>query len=146
MNFLTVEVKKTHPDATIPSYGSAEAAGFDFYSVQDYTIEPGQTILVDTGISVSFEPGYKLEVVPRSGISLKTPLRVANSPGTVDSDYRGKVCVIMQNTGKETQKIFKGERIAQGIIVPIYRAHFVEVEELDSTARGEGGFGSTGTN
>jgi len=152
---MKVQIKKLHPDAVIPKYATVGSAGFDLVAVEDVVIEAGFTILVKTGIAVAVPPGFELQIRPRSGTSLKTALRVANSPGTVDSDYRGEICVIMTNakshptTGNvflyDPIEIKKGDRIAQGVICPVYQAEFEEVETLDETARGAGGFGSTGT-
>lgn len=150
---MKVKVKKLNPDAVIPQYATPGSAGFDLVALEDIEIEPGSTKLVKTGLSIEVPMGYELQVRPRSGTSLKTPLRVANSPGTVDSDYRGEVCVIMTNTGvtvahngniPTTIVIKKGERIAQGVIAPIVQAEFEVVEELSDSTRGAGGFGSTG--
>lgn len=149
---MKVKLKKLHPDAVIPTYATPGSAGFDLVALEDVTIWRQETALIRTGISVEVPNGYELQVRPRSGTSLKTLLRVANSPGTVDSDYRGEVCVIITNTaiyendhlGKTTKyKIRKGEKIAQGVICPIVQAKFEVVEELSVTDRGAGGFGST---
>lgn len=143
---MKLKIKKLHPDAVLPKYQTKGASGFDFVTVEETEIKPGETKLVKTGLSVAVSEGFELQVRPRSGISLKTPLRVANAPGTVDSDYRGEVCVIMHNTAESTHVVIKkGERIAQGVIVPVVQAEIEEVEELDETQRGAGGFGSTGT-
>lgn len=153
---MLVKVKKIHPDAILPKYQTRGASGFDLHALEDITISPGETRLVKTGLSVAVQEGFELQVRPRSGMSLKTYMRVANSPGTVDSDYRGEVCIIMTNTAtieKLVDKqdgyskhcdIKKGERIAQGVICPVVQAAFEEVENLDETERGAGGFGSTG--
>lgn len=152
---MKVRIKRLHPDAKIPSYATVGSAGFDLVSVEDAEIGPGECKLVKTGFSIEVPMGFELQVRPRSGNSLKTHLRVANSPGTVDSDYRGEMCVLAWNAsakeydgvGKTTYgmvSIKKGDRIAQGVICPIVQAEFEEVEELSSTDRGSGGFGSTG--
>jgi dUTP pyrophosphatase len=147
---MKVKIKKLHPDAVIPTYATEGSAGFDLVAIEDTIVEPGHTALVKTGLSVEIPVGYELQVRPRSGNSLKTKLRVANSPGTVDSDYRGEVCVIVDNTAAYfppnggSLEIKKGHKIAQGVICPIFQAEFEEVEDLSSTARGAGGFGSTG--
>lgn len=146
---IPVKVKKLHPDAVIPKYQTDGAAGFDFHAIEDVKVEPSKTTLVKTGLSFEIPEGYELQVVPRSGMSLKTPVRIANSPGTVDSDYRGEVCIIVDNRNEKfidpAYEIKKGDRIAQGKITPVVQARFQEVEELGNTERGEGGFGSTGT-
>ncbi len=141
---MKVQIKKLHPDAVVPKYQTKGSAGFDLAAIEDGTIYPGQTALIKTGLAVAVPLGYELQVRPRSGTSLKTPFRVANAPGTVDSDYRGEVCIIMTNIGTEYKHFFKGERLAQGVITEVFQAEFDEVTELDSTERGSGGFGSTG--
>ncbi len=147
---LPIDIKKLHPDAIIPKYQTDGASGFDLHALEDVTIARGETKLVKTGLSFAIPRGFELQVRPRSGTSLKTTARVANSPGTVDSDYRGEVCIIIDNNDQFTKgvndglHIKKGDRIAQGVICPIFKANFVEVEELDETQRGEGAFGSTG--
>jgi len=143
---IKVNVKKTHEDAVIPQYQTEGASGFDLHSVQEYKVYAGQVLLVDTGIAFEIPKGLELQVRPRSGLSFKTPLRVANSPGTVDSDFRDSVKVIIENrSDNESYTIKKGERIAQGIICPVYQATFQEVTDLNDTQRGTNGFGSTGT-
>jgi dUTP pyrophosphatase len=154
---MRVRFKLLHEDAKLPAYATAGASGFDLVAIEDVEIEPGETLLVKTGLSVEIPEGYEMQVRPRSGLSLKTPLRVANSPGTVDSDYRGEVCVIMNNSAdpryvpvgdlafrNKAQTIKKGDRIAQGVICPVIRADLVIVTEHTDTVRGAGGFGSTG--
>jgi dUTP pyrophosphatase len=153
---MKVKVKKLHPDAIIPSYATNGASGFDLIALESLVLEPGETKLVKTGLSMEIEQGYELQIRPRSGLSLKTNLRIANSPGTVDSDFRGEVCVIMTNcaykrgalTNYERSRIAeyiaKGDRIAQGVICPVIKVDFEDVDLLDDTKRGKGGFGSTG--
>ena len=141
---MNIKIKKTHQDAVVPKYQTEGASGFDMHSVQEYKVYAGQVLLVDTGVAFDIPKGYELQVRPRSGLSFKTPLRVANSPGTVDSDFRDSVKVIIENrSDNEDYTIKKGERIAQGIICPVIQATFEEAE-LSNTARGTGGFGSTG--
>ena len=135
-----------YKDAVIPQYQSKGAAGFDFHALEDIEIGPRQTKLVKTGLSFEIPEGYELQVRPRSGMSLKTKIRVANSPGTVDSDYRGEICIIMENVGllgSLPYEIKKGDRVAQGVICPVYQAVFIE-DDLSETERGEGAFGSSG--
>lgn len=148
---MKIQVKKLHPDAVVPKYATNGASGFDLVALEDTTVHCGETKLVKTGLAIDVGPGYELQVRPRSGLSLKTPLRVANSPGTVDSDYRGEVCVIMENIdtrppgqSRGAQTIKKGDRIAQGVVCPVVQADIEVVEELNNTNRGAGGFGSTG--
>lgn len=146
MNNIRVRVKKLREDAVIPEYKTPGAAGFDLVAAEDVTINAGETVTVPTGLAFEIPEGYELQIRPRSGLSLKTPLRIANSPGTIDSDYRGEVKIIVTNTGQcdDYYNIYKGDRIAQGVIVPVMRAEFKEVDELSETSRGYGGFGSTG--
>lgn len=150
---MKIRIKKLHPDAVVPKYATNGSSGFDLVALEDVTIQPGQTKLIKTGLAVDVGPGYEMQVRPRSGLSLKTNLRVANSPGTVDADYRGEVCVIMENTinvlnypsgSNGVAIIKKGDRIAQGVICPVMQADIEVVEYLDETDRGAGGFGSTG--
>ena len=142
---MRIKIKKLSQDAVIPQYQTTGAAGFDFHAIEDMEIFPRQTVLVKTGLSMEIPEGYELQVRPRSGMSLKTKMRVANSPGTIDSDYRGEICIIMENMGmlgSLPYEIKKGDRVAQGVICPVYQATFIE-DELSDTERGEGGFGST---
>lgn len=140
---VKVQIKKLNEDAVIPQYAHKTDAGADVYAIEDVTLKPHETQLIKTGISVAIPVGYEIQVRPRSGLSLKTGLRVANAPGTIDSDYRGEVCVIMTNTANLSQTINKGDKIAQLVISAVPMIDWVEVDELDSTERGEGGFGST---
>lgn len=142
---MLVKVKKLHDEAVIPKYATTGSSGFDFYSVESYTIYPGQTVLVKTGLAFSIPEDTEIQVRPRSGLSLKTGMRVANAPGTVDEDFRGEVCVIMENTGTQTYNIKKHERVAQGVLCPVFKADFEVVEDLSDTERGAGGFGSSGS-
>jgi len=139
----SIKTKKLNEKAVIPKYQTSGAAGFDFHSTDDVVIMPGDTALVGTGLAFAVPELFELQVRPRSGLSAKTGLRVANAPGTVDSDYRGEVKIILTNTGFVPQHIRVGDRIAQGVLCPVYQADFWEVQELDSTERGSGAFGST---
>jgi len=151
MSKITVKIKKLdHFDESLemPEHKTAGAAGADIRaSLPDKTklqIGPGKRVLVPTGLAMAIPEGYEIQVRPRSGLSLKTDLLIANAPGTVDSDYRGEVCVIMFNAGDDIQEIQHGERVAQLVLAPVIQAGYREVEELDETERGAGGFGSTG--
>lgn len=144
MKKLGVKVKILNTDAVIPKYQTEEAAGFDLHSVDEKTIKSGERDVVKTGLAVALPKGYELQVRPRSGLALKNGITVLNTPGTVDSDYRGELMVILLNTSKEDFVIKKGDRIAQAVIKEILQADFAIVDELDSTERGTGGFGSTG--
>jgi dUTP pyrophosphatase len=180
---LRVKIKRLHPDAVIPQYAHEGDAGFDLVAVEDTIIEPGETKIIRTGLAFAIPPGYEMQIRPRSGITLKTKLRV--QLGTIDSGYRGEIGVIVDNIADKYVKfhaneygvyeitdtargnvfdvsgspvesisfgkyphntyiIRKGDRIAQAVIKPVEQAHFVEVDELDETERGSGGFGSTG--
>jgi dUTP pyrophosphatase len=141
---MQIAIKKLHNDAVIPAYQSHEAAGFDLHAVEDHEISPGQRALIKTGLSMALEPGYELQIRPRSGLAFKHGITVLNTPGTVDSDYRGEVMVLLINHGEEGFMIKKGERIAQGVVQAVIQASFREVDDLNETARGAGGFGSTG--
>ncbi len=143
---MKINIKKLHRDAIIPKYETSGAAGFDLVAIEDLEVTTNKTVLVPTGLAFEIPEGFQLEIRPRSGISVKTNLMVTNSPGTVDSDYRGEVKIAVRLVQAELGQhiIKKGERIAQGVIMPVYQAEFVQVEELSDTERGEKGFGSTG--
>ena len=132
----------------LPAYETAGSAGMDLRAAladdQPLTLAPGARALVPTGLKIALEAGYEAQVRPRSGLSLKHGITCLNAPGTVDSDYRGEVGVILANLGSESFVIRRGERIAQMVIARYAQATMVEVEALDETARGAGGFGSTG--
>jgi len=135
------------PDAILPKYKSLGDAGADIYTLEDVVIEPGRTELVRTGIKAVVPGGYKLEIVPRSGISATTKVRVPNTPGTIDCEYRDEIKVIVENCGDEPVHFSKSSRIAQMILVPIVKIDWEEVSESEfskySTNRGKG-FGSSG--
>ena len=131
-------------DLPLPAYASAGAAGFDLRAAADLTIAPGAVALVPTGFAVALPGGFELQVRPRSGLAAKHGVTVLNSPGTVDSDYRGEITVILINHGAAPFAIARGDRIAQGVIAAAPQVNLVEVASLDDTARGSGGFGSTG--
>lgn len=133
-------------DLALPIYGSAEAAGCDLLAAitEPLVLEPGMKAIVPTGLSIALPPGYEAQVRPRSGLAAKHAVTVANAPGTVDSDYRGEVSVILINLGQKPFTIERAMRIAQMVVAPILHAAWEETEDLDATARGAGGFGSTG--
>lgn len=180
MDKLKVKIKKLHEDAIIPKYQSQGASGFDLHALEDIELQAGETKLIRTGLAFEIPEGYELQIRPRSGLSLKTKLRVVNSPGTCDSDFRGEICIIMENNqtlcsyiirklkdmvNKKFYDLFNvitemiavtsidifnnpikinaGDRIAQGVICPVFQAEFIE-EELTDTERGSGGFGHSG--
>jgi dUTP pyrophosphatase len=128
----------------LPAYATTGAAGMDVVSAEGVTIAPGARHAVATGLALAIPPGYELQVRPRSGLALKHGITVPNTPGTIDSDYRGELKVILINHGSEPFVIARGDRVAQLVLAPVVQAAWREVEELDATDRGAGGFGSTG--
>lgn len=149
-----VEVKvKTldHYDSSfeLPFYATEGAAGADVRASipekKSISIKPGERVLVPTGLSMEIPLGYEVQVRPRSGLSLKSPLMIVNAPGTIDCDYRGEVCIIVGNFGKEDYVVEHGLRIAQLVIAPVIQAKYSVTTTLGETQRGAGGFGSTGT-
>ena len=141
-----VPVKKLRPNATLPTYGTSLAAGADLYACLEeaVTIAPGQTRMIPTGIAMEIPVGFAGLIYARSGLSVKRGLAPANKVGVVDADYRGEFMVALLNHGTESQTVSHGERIAQLVITPVFTPGFIEVDELTDTARGQGGFGSTG--
>lgn len=131
----------------LPAYATEGAAGMDLLAavMSPVVIPPGGRMLVPTGLRIAIPPGYELQVRPRSGLALKNGIVLPNSPGTIDEDYRGEVGVIVLNAGDAPFTVERGMRIAQAVIAPVVRAAWREVAELPETARGSGGFGSTGT-
>lgn len=133
-------------DATMPSYATPGSAGLDLCAIQETSLAPMERKLVPTGISLEIPPGYEGQIRPRSGLALRHGLTMVNSPGTIDSDYRGEVGLIMINLGSETVKLGKGDRVAQLVICKVSRATLEDsTGALSETDRGRGGFGSTGT-
>jgi len=130
----------------LPMYSSELAAGADIRAFinEDIIIEPGLSALIPTGLKFEIPAGYEIQVRPRSGLALKNQVIVLNAPGTIDSDYRGEIKVILYNLGKQDYIVEPNARIAQGVFCPVVKAHIQEVKDLEETARGEGGFGSTG--
>ncbi len=128
----------------VPAYATAHAAGMDVVSAEDVTLPPGGRHAVATGFAMAIPEGYEVQVRPRSGLALKHGISLPNTPGTIDADYRGEVKVILVNLGDAPFVIARGDRIAQLVAAPVQMARFAEVAELDGTARGAGGFGSTG--
>ena len=128
----------------LPQYASEHAAGLDIVSADELVLEPGARHAVATGFAVEIPHGYEVQVRPRSGLAIRHGITCLNTPGTIDSDYRGEVKVILVNLGSEPFPIRRGERIAQLVPAPVLRANFTEAESLAETVRGSGGFGSTG--
>ena len=131
-------------DLPLPSYETNGSAGMDVRATEAASIPPGKRGLVGTGFAFAIPEGYEVQVRPRSGLALKKGVTVLNTPGTIDSDYRGEIKVILANLGDEDFIIERGDRIAQIVVAPVQRGNLVEVADLDETARGTGGFGSTG--
>jgi dUTP pyrophosphatase len=144
---VNVKIKKLNEKAVIPTYGSDFSAGADLYSVSDgaITVGAGETVLVHTGIAMEIPEGFVGLVFARSGLATKRSLAPANKVGVIDSDYRGEIMVALHNHSGVPQTVEEGERVAQLVLVPYIAAAFEEADELDDTARGAGGFGSTGT-
>ena len=142
-----MKIKKLRPNAIIPTYGSSSAAGADLYACleADAVIEPGKTVFIPTGIAMAVPQGYAGLIYARSSMGAKRGLAPANKVGVIDSDYRGELMVALHNHGRIPQTIEPGERVAQFLIMPVITAAFTEVDSLDETERGAGGFGSTGT-
>lgn len=141
---MTVGFKRIHPDAVLPAYAHPSDAGMDLRSVAELTILPGHRALVPTGLIMILPPLTEGQVRPRSGLALKRGVTVLNTPGTIDSGYRGEVGVILANFGDEPFVIKKGDKIAQLVIAPVTQPKVEETEVVDETDRGAGGFGSTG--
>ena len=141
-----IRVKKLNPNAILPTYGSAEAAGADLYACleQAVTIVPGETAWIPTGLSLEVPKGCAGLIYARSSMGVKRGLAPANKVGVIDSDYRGEIRVVLLNHGKTAQTVENGERIAQFLITPVLTPAYMEVDELSNTGRGTGGFGSTG--
>lgn len=140
---IKVKIQKINENAVLPTYAHDTDAGADIYAIEDVVLKPHSTNIVKTGLKVAIPAGYEIQIRPRSGLSLKTTLRIANAPGTIDSEYRGEVGVIIENTGNLSVTISKGDKIAQMLIAPTPMIEWEEVDELDETSRGEGGYGST---
>lgn len=141
---MTLRFKKLRPDAILPSYAHPSDAGMDVRSVEGLTIAPGKRALVPTGLVMLLPPGYEAQVRPRSGLALKSGVTVLNTPGTIDSGYRGEVGVILANFGETDFSVKKGDKIAQIVIAPVTQPTIEETDVVDETDRGVGGFGSTG--
>jgi dUTP pyrophosphatase len=143
---ITIAVKRLEhgADLPLPSYATEGAAGMDIVAAEALTLAPGARHAVASGFSLAIPHGWEVQVRPRSGLALKHGITCLNTPGTIDSDYRGEVKVILANLGQEDFVIARGDRIAQLVPAPVQRAILSEVAELDDTTRGSGGFGSTG--
>lgn len=141
---MKIPVKKLHPDAKLPVYATNGAAGADLHALEDAIVPAWGHRLVQTGLAFAIPTGWEVQIRPRSGLAFKNMVSVLNTPGTIDSDYRGDIGVILVNHGSEHFTVKAGDRIAQMVVAPVYQAAFDVVDELPETERGEGGFGSTG--
>ncbi len=141
---MKLQVQRVVEDVKVPSYAHEGDAGMDLYAAEEYVLKPGERKLINTGIKIALPVGYEAQIRPKSGLALKHGISIVNTPGTVDSGYRGLVGVIAINHGSEDFKIEKNQKIAQMIINKVETAEVEEVPDLNDTSRGEGGFGSTG--
>jgi dUTP pyrophosphatase len=143
---VEVRVKRLNHGAglALPAYATSGAAGMDICAAESLNLRAGKRHAVATGFAFAIPDGYEVQVRPRSGLALKHGITCLNTPGTIDSDYRGEVKVILANLGEDDFMINKGDRIAQIVVAPVTHGHLVEVDDLDETERGAGGFGSTG--
>ena len=143
---VKIRIRKLRPDAVVPRYMTALAAGVDLAAAMDWpvTLLPLARGAIGTGIAIALPPGYEAQIRPRSGLALRYGITLLNSPGTIDADYRGEIRVILVNLGSEPVAIRSGDRIAQMVVAPVSHVEFVPVEALDETDRGSGGFGHTG--
>src|SRR5690606_16467858 len=142
---VKIPIIRDEEDAYLPEYETPGAAGMDVRIIEDAELQPMERALIRTGLKIAVPIGYEAQIRPRSGMALKKGIAMANTPGTIDSDYRGEVKLIVINFSKDVVKLSKGERVAQMVIAPVVRAVWEETDSLPDTSRGEGGFGSTGT-
>ncbi len=144
---LQIKIIRSQPHAELPSYSTPESAGADLCACLDQPmiVAPSGRVLVPTGLRMEIPPGFEGQVRSRSGLAIKNGIIVLNSPGTIDSDYRGELMVELYNTGTEPYKISSGDRIAQLVIAPVIKAGFILSDSISGSERGTGGFGSTGT-
>ncbi len=143
---VKVLIKKLFPEVQLPSYKTSGASGMDLMAFikTSVTVRPKTSLLIPTGLSIAFSEDYEVQIRPRSGLAAKSNISVLNTPGTIDSDYRGEIKVIIYNHGNENFLINNGDRIAQMILTPVVKMELEEISDLPKTIRGEGGFGSTG--
>lgn len=141
-----IEVIKLRPDAQIPRYMTTLAAGMDICALPEkkLVLAPGERCLIPTGLAFAIPVGYEVQVRPRSGLAIQKGVTLVNSPGTIDADYRGEICIIMINHGHDSFEINAGDRIAQLVVAPVCQAEMTQVQKLSETERGAGGFGHTG--
>ena len=143
---VKVLIKKLDPDVQLPEYKTSGASGVDLIAFikEPINLEPKTSVLIPTGLSVAFPENYEIQIRPRSGLAAKNNISVLNTPGTIDSDYRGEIKVIIYNHGNENFSINNGDRIAQMILAPVVKMELEEKNDLPKSIRGKGGFGSTG--
>ena len=144
---IKILIKRLSKEVSLPKYETSGSSGMDLSANIDakIDIEPGKTVIIPTGLALSIPKGFEVQIRPRSGLAAKKKITVLNTPGTIDSDYRGEIKVILINLSQESFKVEKGLRIAQMVVCPVVQAQLKEVNDLSETGRGEGGFGSTGT-
>ena len=144
---IKILIKRLSKEISLPKYETAGSSGMDLAAniAGNINIDPGKTAIIPTGLALSVPKGFEVQIRPRSGLAAKKKISVLNTPGTIDSDYRGEIKVILINQGQETFNVEKGLRIAQMVVCPVVQAQIKEVEDLSETERGKGGFGSTGS-
>lgn len=143
-NKFMLKIKRISKDVKMPEYAHEGDAGLDLFSAEEIVIEPGEIVLIHTGIAIELPNNTEAQIRPRSGLALKNSITVLNTPGTIDSGYRGEIGVILINHGKQSFTVKKDMKIAQMVIKPVFRVSVLEVDELSDTERSSGGFGSTG--
>ena len=141
---ITLQFKKLHENAIIPQFATAESAGFDFHALESCLLKANSHALIRTGLCMQIDKGYEIQVRSRSGLALKHKIMVLNAPGTIDSDYRGELQIILANFGTQDFVINAGDRIAQGVVNALPQVNIIEVAEVNETERNTNGFGSTG--
>ena len=144
---IEILIKRLSKEVSLPKYETLGSSGMDIAANinTDIIIHPGKTAIIPTGLALSIPRGFEIQIRPRSGLAAKQKISVLNTPGTIDADYRGEIKVILINLGRDSFKVEKGIRIAQMVVSPVIQAQLKEVNDLDETVRGKGGFGSTGT-
>jgi len=144
---IKILIKRLSKEISLPKYETTGSSGMDLAAniVDNINVDPGNTAIIPTGLALSIPKGFEIQIRPRSGLAAKQKISVLNTPGTIDSDYRGEIKVILINLGQKSFKVEKGLRIAQMVVCPVVQAQIKEVEDLNETERGKGGFGSTGT-
>ena len=144
---IKILIKRLSKEISLPKYETTGSSGMDLAAniVDNINVDPRNTAIIPTGLALSIPKGFEIQIRPRSGLAAKQKISVLNTPGTIDSDYRGEIKVILINLGQKSFKVEKGLRIAQMVVCPVVQAQIKEVEDLNETERGKGGFGSTGT-